>query len=434
MIKMLLCLFLSLAYLGIAAAQNPERRVLEIGDLSSLTIPAGASLHLSQKKIVEVQEAGANRYQLIALHSGIVYVRALDAQGQVLEAWVIEVLTRASEDRADIFRHPRWRSMLCKEVGIDCDSGTDTLRGQTESLPWLHRARDLCQRHPPCRWEARLSSSAQELWGLQLAKELNVPKVTVGADGFVSLAIDCQNPDRKREDQLSHWLKDRYGAPAQLVCQLSSNDTFSLDVLAIAYKSSDASLNNPLQLGTWRLSPSQPLEVFLHGLSQHSDTKILAKPQIALNLGSQIELSDGMEIASTTMQKDQTIESWKNVGFNLQLKLIEQHEQRVKVQVILQLSRPHEGQRALDRSTLQTETWIDLQQLQLIGHIEAQTDGLEESSIPWLGSIPFLGGLFRWKIESVGKSQVYLLLRLKPQKLLDPSPLELQEASPQSRS
>lgn len=429
MIRYFLLGIVIISFFSKAKAEAPTRLILELGDFTRLSIPQGTSLHLSQKKILDLNDEGAGHYQIIALRSGIVFARAVDAQGQTLQTWLIEVLPKASEGRADILHHPRWRAMLCEESGIICDR--ESLRGQSESLPWLHKARELCLKHPPCRWQAELSRGAQEHWAGRLAQELSLPLVRVGVDGFVSLHMDCQNPDSKREEQLRRWLLDRYAAPSQVFCEARSSEHMSMEVLAIAHKSSDSSLSNPLQIGALRLLPSQPVEVFLRGLAMSRDTKILAQPHVAVNLGGSIELSDGIEFASTTVQHDQSIETWKQVGFQLQVKLLEQRSQQLRVQLSLQLSRPQEGQRSLDRSSLLTETWLDLDQLQLLGHIEAETDGFEESRIPWLSEIPLLGAFFRWRTQSLGKSQVYLLLRIKRQSLATPSSVDLEAHSPE---
>jgi Flp pilus assembly secretin CpaC len=188
---------------------------------------------------------------------------------------------------------------------------------------------------------------------------------------------------------------------------------FRLEVVAVAQKSSDSDLSNPLRLGPIRLLPQDSIEVFLQGLSHRNDTRILARPRLALNLGSSLEVSDGMDIATLAPQRDQTLEIWKAVGFMLQVKLLEQRGDTVKAALNLQISRPRGDQRALDRSGMQTETWLTLDQLQMVGQIQARTAGFEESRIPWLGSIPLLGAFFRWNVETTADSYVYLLLRLQ---------------------
>jgi hypothetical protein len=386
----------------------PERWEMEMGEARRIKIDPRWGLRLSQKNILDVEEQGKGEYQIVALRSGMVYLRALDEKSAVQQSWIVHVASRSETEKVE-----RWKSLVCNEPGIRCDEASSTVAGQSESLSWLHKARDICDKNPPCRFRATLTNEARMLNAERISLELKSQKTAVDAEGFVFLESPCLVPDRKRDEEWREWIKERYGAPAQVRCQEQVDGRFRLEIVAVAQKHSDSDLNNPLHLGPIRLLPQDTIEVFLQGLSQRSDTKILARPRLALNLGSSLEVSDGMDIATLAPQRDQTLEIWKAVGFMLQVKLVEQRGDTVKAALNLQISRPREGQRALDRSGMQTETWLTLDQLQMVGQIQARTAGFEESRIPWLGSIPLLGALFRWNVESTADSYVYLLLRLQ---------------------
>ncbi|WP_218109940.1 type II and III secretion system protein [Oligoflexus tunisiensis] len=386
----------------------PERWDMEMGEARRLKVNAKWSLRLSQKHILDVEEQGKGVWQVVALRSGLVYLRALDEKGTVQQSWIINVASRSESEKVE-----RWKNLVCNEPGIHCDDSSSTVTGQTDSLAWLHKAREICDKNPPCRFRATLSSAAQRLTAERISLDLKAHQTFVDADGFVFLESVCLVPDPKRDEQWRQWIKERYGAPAQVRCQEEVDGRYRLEVVAVAQKSSDSDLDNPLHFGPIRLLPQENIDVFLQGLSHRANTKILARPRLALNLGSTLEVSDGMDIATLAPQRDQTLEIWKPVGFMLQVKLVEQRADTVKVSLNLQISRPREGQRALDRSGMQTETWLTLDQLQMVGQIQARTAGFEESRIPWLGAIPIVGALFRWNVESAADSHVYLLLRLQ---------------------
>ncbi len=386
----------------------PERWDLEMGETRQIKLDPKWGLRLSQKNILDVEELGNGEYQIVALRSGLVYLRALDEKSRVQQSWIVDVASRSESEKVE-----RWKNLLCHEPGIRCHAESASVTGQTDSLTWLHKARDICDKNPPCRFRASLSNEARNLAAERITRDLKAQKASVDAEGFVFLESPCLVPDPKRDEQWRQWIKERYGAPAQVRCQEQVDGRYRLEIVAVAQKSSDSDLSNPLSLGPIRLLPQDTIEVFLKGLSQRSDTKILARPRLALNLGSSLDVSDGMDIATLAPQRDQTLEIWKAVGFQLQVKLIEQRGDTVKASLNLQISRPREGQRALDRSGMQTETWLTLDQLQMVGQIQARTAGFEESRIPWLGSIPLLGALFRWNVESTADSHVYLLLRLQ---------------------
>lgn len=402
---MLLLLFFTELGFGMAM---PERWELEIGDVRRLRVDASSSLRLSQKNILDVAEHGKGEYQIVAMRSGLVYLRAMDDKGAVQQSWIIDVASRSESAKAE-----RWKTLVCNEPGIRCDLDSSQVLGHTDSLSWLHKARDICDKNPPCRFRAELTTASRHLLAQRISHELKAQQTFIDSEGFVFLESLCLGPDPKRDEQWRQWIKERYGAPAQIRCQQEVDGRYRLEVVAVAKKSSASDLDNPLHLGPIQLLPRENIDVFLQGLSLRSDTKILARPRLALNLGSALEVSDGMDIATLSPQRDQTLEIWKAVGFMLQVKLLEQRGDTVKVSLNLQISRPREGQRALDRSGMQTETWLKLDQLQIVGQIQARTAAFEESRIPWLGAIPLLGALFRWNVESTADSLVYLLLRLQ---------------------
>jgi len=407
MIKFFMLLLLLFADLAWSVAM-PERWELDIGEARRIRVDAQFSLRLSQKNILDVEEQSKGEYQIVAMRSGLVYLRAIDDKGAVQQSWIIDVASRSESEKAE-----RWKTLVCNEPGIRCDRESSQVLGQTDSLSWLHKARDICDKNPPCRFRATLTSESRNLLAQRISLELKAHQTFIDTEGFVFLESLCLVPDPKRDEQWRQWIKERYGAPAQIRCQEQVDGRYRLEVVAVAQKSSGLDLDNPLHLGPIQLLPRENIDVFLQGLSLRSDTKILARPRLALNLGSALEVSDGMDIATLSPQRDQTLEIWKAVGFMLQVKLLEQRGDTVKVSLNLQISRPREGQRALDRSGMQTETWLTLDQLQMVGQIQARTAGFEESRIPWLGAIPLLGALFRWNVESTADSLVYLLLRLQ---------------------
>jgi len=367
-------LFFMLMARGLYAGSLPERWDMEMGEARRIKLDPSWGLRLSQKNIVDVDEQAKGEYQIVALRSGLVYLRAVDAKGAVQQSWIVDVQSRSETEKVD-----RWKSLVCNEPGIRCDDASSAVLGQSDSLSWLHKAREICDKNPPCRFRAALSMTARQLVAERISEELKAHKTSVDPDGFVILESPCLVPDPKRDEQWRDWIKERYGAPTQVRCQEQVDGRFRLEVVAVAQKGSDSDLSNPLHLGPIRLLPQDSIEVFLQGLSHRSDTKILARPRLALNLGSSLEVSDGMDIATLAPQRDQTLEIWKAVGFMLQVKLVEQRGDTVKAAIHLQISRPRGDQRALDRSGMKTETWLTLEHLHVIGKIQAETPGFEKT-------------------------------------------------------
>ncbi|RYZ70366.1 MAG: hypothetical protein EOP09_06240 [Proteobacteria bacterium] len=65
-------------------------------------------------------------------------------------------------------------------------------------------------------------------------------------------------------------------------------------------------------------------------------------------------------------------------------------------------------------SEFASEVWIPQGQLLRVGRLQATLEGNEETRIPWLSAIPLLGELFRWTSDTKAKSQVDVLMRIRP--------------------
>ena len=119
---------------------------IETGQSQTLEIPAGASLQLSQKKVLEVELIGKTQIRLVALRSGVVILRAI--LGDSERSWLIEVLSR--DGQSDWLLRSEWQSFFCAKDGVHCDLENKIISGESNDLSWFYEAKQLCKKKMPC--------------------------------------------------------------------------------------------------------------------------------------------------------------------------------------------------------------------------------------------------------------------------------------------
>lgn len=415
-----LTLLLSALGRGARAQSHPESRLrLDLGATQEIQAPADTSLRLSQKKVIEVETLSPGRFRLLALRSGVVYIRAIDAQGAIARSWIVEVRPKSAGAEREQHKQKEWQREFCREKGVRCDEERRLLSGESDSLTWLLSARKRCEKEAPCRFEVQLSEAGRELWQQRLAEEWPGVALQLARDGFVILQQSCEglasgkssSENEGQIKELRRSLSERYGASLMVRCLNVLESSYVLDVLAVAQRSETAARDNPLRWENLALPLELPLRALVRGLSESGKAQVIAQPEVQLTEGSEVLIADGLEIQTVAIQDGHTASAWKSVGFQLRCALRERRKDRAHLKIELSLSRPR-GER-LDSSRLETEAWLNLQQWQLLGRIQASTEGEELSALPWLAAVPLIGPLFRWNLEQEAASEVSLFARLR---------------------
>ncbi len=398
--------------------------LLELGEEKQIELKEGEQLRLSQKNVVEVEALGGGHYKFIALHSGLVYVRVLDKEGRLLRSWVMEVLQRLHPEKTKVLQQEIWRQFFCEQPGISCDSDAAQVRGMTESLSWLHRARQQCLQLTPCRFEAQLSPAAQDLWSRRLQDEFALKNLRVQSDGFVRASIDCQGLTKGQQDHLVQEVKERYGAPLFLQCQSPSVLSYRLECVVVAHRQDQSLLDNPLHWDLRLLPKGATVQALLDGLSHSGQLSILARPRTRMLQGAELKLVDGGEMPIERQTRDGKELQWKPIGFQLTGKFMERTESLIRLRIDISLSRPQLASSNLASSSLQSEVFLPLGEWTELGTLQAQTEDSEKTAIPVLSDIPGLGALFQWHTEGLVRSDVRVILKVE----------ELEQGGEQERS
>ncbi len=412
----LLGLFLIPAFLPrlLAADNAPSLNAWRLawGGSRELTIPVGTTLRLSQKKIIEVEEIGPQRFRLLALRSGLVYARALDSEGHLRASWMIEVAAQIPPGTSERLQQKSWQHYYCDEIGVNCDTERYVISGTTTSLRWLHAARRQCEKQPPCRFEVALQEEAQASWQKQLRRELGRDDLSIGPDGFARITSACGGEVQRRDQELRRELEERYAVPLLLRCLDETTVSYQLELIAVAQRSQSTEHDNPLRWEGLAIPPHTPLQALIANLSEEGKAQIIAQPDVQIVRGGDVRVSDGLEIETIHGSDEDRQAEWKVVGFQLHCQLVEEKEQKARMKVDMQLSRPRGGGSSLDASHLETELWMAFGSWQLLGRIQSQSQGQQQDATPWFASIPLLGPLFQWNTVQAARSEISLFARL----------------------
>jgi hypothetical protein len=387
-----------------------DKVVLEAGDSRILDIPSGSTVDVSPKKILEIEAAGKGQIRILALKSGIALLKASSESTE--KTYLIEVLSRDSQ--GDWLQRAEWRNYFCSKEGIRCDLENKVIEGKTNDVAWFFEARKICKSKMPCGWAVRISEIARLKAQNDLKSLYENLKVYLSDEAQVRIESLCEDKDKKSLEQAVLNLKQTYDVIPQVQCLPHTPDLWALDVLVVAERVGSGEVSNPLRWETIKIPSDKPFQAFVAELSQNTRLRIIANPEVALSLGGTAILKDGQEIQTLAIQRDAEEILWKQSGFRLELKLHEMREGLARVSVHLNLSQPQAGLRTIDSSEFASELWLQKEQLLRIGRLQATLEGNEETKIPWLSEIPLLGQLFRWQSDTKARSQVDVLMRIRP--------------------
>lgn len=402
---------------GLAQTSSPspppsERWEMELGSSRELEVPPGSVLRLSQKRTLEIEELGKNRFRLLALRAGHVYLRALSPDQRLLASWVVEVQPAAKGGQRERVLEESWEALFCGESGIICDRQRRLVRGESDSPSWLHAARRQCEKEHPCRFDVFLSEAAQSEWQTQLRSEFARVDLILGRDGFAQIERDCATLPPPHEESLVKQLQSRFGIPLLFRCRPPLVQSYRLEWLAVAQRRHDAQRDNPLRWEGLAIPADVPLRAIVQGLSERGEAQIIAQPIVQLLLGAESSIADGLEIETQIVSEGRASSSWKSVGFKLESQLLAEQGGQARLKVSMSLSRPRGERQTLDSSQLQTELWLSFGQWQLLGRIQTRSETDDAARLPWFSQLPLIGPLFTWTTIQDAQSEISLFARI----------------------
>jgi type II secretion system protein D len=170
---------------------------------------------------------------------------------------------------------------------------------------------------------------------------------------------------------------------------------------------------------------SDAFNILVRALQTQGRIDILSRPQLqatdnqtsTINIGQQIPYIGGTAVTATgviTNTIDRTI-----VGVNLQVTPHISPDGTVMMRVTPQVSSPVATQVSLGNGTTaiafnvqQVDTTVTAEdgQTVVIGGLITSNDTRAENKVPWLGDLPYIGTLFRYRTETKTKSEILVIM------------------------
>jgi len=171
------------------------------------------------------------------------------------------------------------------------------------------------------------------------------------------------------------------------------------------------------------LANSDKLKVFFNALATNNLVKILSSPQLtvrdgksaSINVGTQVPVVVGETARTTDTSGVVRTYQYRSTGITLNVTPTVHAYDVVTLEIDQDVSEPSssggENPIILNR-TIQTEVVASNGKTVVIGGLIKDSYGLEETKVPLLGDIPFIGNLF--KVTSKGGARVELLVMITP--------------------
>lgn len=392
------------------------RETLSVGESRKIQLPFSGDAKVSQRGVIEIVPLGEGVWEVTALKRGVVFLTPLVPDpGKNMRAMVEVRAPITARGVEALFRDPTWRQFLCSQRKATCDDATFTIKGETDSFAWLHKAQQLCAKEEGCVLDVSLSLTGQKAlrrhWQSLLSRWF---RIHVLASGKGLAWVECGEKDATEWEQLADHVTGGMVQQNSLkvVCQREMEGQ-SLIVKAKAFflKRDEAESLGlrwdrpvPATVITKGASINPQIDNFLDAHRQ----RIVSEPVLRLRSGEEAEIHTGSEMRYL---KKEDQEEWKRVGFALKVKAMGMRAHGALLSYRMELSQP-QAVASVQSNLLASEVELPYGEGRLVGELDLVADAESETTFWPLDRIPIIAPLFHFLQSSAARSRLYLLLML----------------------
>ncbi len=344
--------FFTLIAQGAVAVETVE---LEVAQSYVFTTPEDATLKISKKGVVDVFAISPGRWRVTALRRGLISIRWLGAQEEVLGRIYIHV---SSFNAKSVDNFPRW---VCKKKQVSCDARVGVIRGVIDDeYSWV-KAFNECQKSLKCFFQLKLTTEAKS--------RLEVYEASQSERYVVRTHIVLAN----KKDAEKFGITARY---------MKSNPNFF-----------DFDINDE---------------------DQKQKFTLLGEPSVVCQLGKKAIIRSGGEVESFYQRSDKRsplVSYWKKYGMLLESKLSRITQNLYKVDARIELSRRSNG--GLQSHELTTSIPIMLEKRVMLGVVEFQSDESKVLTPFHLDQVPIIGPWFSFRTSDRVSSLLIIFLHVE---------------------
>ena len=342
-------------------AQPPEHIYLKPGEQTHISMNSAGDIKVSRKGVVHLSAGEKPDWLLTALHRGRVVIQSFNLDHSVEKEFFIEV--------------------------HDLETAKPTKKTSEVSIGQL---KDLFEQEfkVPVRF-LELSSHHKILSIRCVDEEKSVQK-------FVKI-LESLNLDDHIAIVCEHWLNPQYFKIQSKVVVRAKGSHFSV---GSDYKFMDSLTPQNLDA---------KIGILPHARESQNETKIIGEPVVFVGENDGSTVKSGGEIPyekETDTRRGHSI-TWKEYGMQMDAQILAVKEMQILTTIDFQL-RHRQGEGNLSLNQIKTKAFLKLDRPSLIGTAQLSSADDNDTSVPFLASIPIVGPFFHLKKDSSSNSQLEL--------------------------
>lgn len=397
---------------------------MQPGDSMTVEYPAGSTVKVSRKGIIDVFSISETAWQLTALRGGMVIIDAFDASGHAhLPRLFVDVKSKSEASRPAVsLGLPQW---ICKHRGVSCPEESGLVRGTTNDYQWFLRAKSWCGTSNNCALHVKLSSTAQNELSTFLSEILPAYQIQVIAHGRIIIKAPCDGITFEQHSRTIDSLFPRAIEDRMITFSCSGDqDAYRISVRVKKVSSSEGkTIGYDGHFQHEISSPPTASHVAAHASlkaeAMKTTSETIGEPSFIATGSKEFQTLIGGELPYMTHTETQGKSyQWKEYGLSikglLQGTITKRAQVRGAFEIFLKTINSNDSG-GLHSSSLKSNMIIPLKAWTNLGELDLNSEVDEKRSIPFASHIPIIGPLFRTisAAQSQSKLQIWAYIELQ---------------------
>lgn len=238
----------------------------------------------------------------------------------------------------------------------------------------------------------------------RLLKEIDVPKRQVLIEARIIEANDGFSSSLGAK--LGFGAASTKGTDLYDVGQIAGGSNLSLPITTTGVGNLKLYLANALSTRT--------LSLELNAAETDGKTKLVASPKVLTENSKSANITDGKEIPFQTTSQNGTTTEFKKAALSLTVKPTIYADGRVALEILVTKDSPgaplSDGKVPIDTKSVTTSVVVENGGTVVVGGVFNERNVLTEERVPFLGSIPFVGWLFKTKSKEQSRSEMLIFI------------------------
>lgn len=152
------------------------------------------------------------------------------------------------------------------------------------------------------------------------------------------------------------------------------------------------------------------LDMRISALEASTDLKVISTPRVTTLNGQEATISQGTEVPYQTVEDGEVKIEFKEIVLELKVTPVINPDGSVILTISAKNDSPITGSQALTKKSAETIVLVNDGETTVLGGIFVEREGSGHDGVPFLGSIPILGHLFKSTIKTVAKDELLIFI------------------------